>query len=170
MLGMRTTATTEMSTTLTTTTIAGVIGAGIVGGVFYAFSTFVMPGLKRLPAGEGVHAMQQFNVTAERPGFMLVFMGTTALCLYLGVRGFLDRGDTRATLLMAGSLLYLIGVFCLTAGQNVPLNDTLATINPHAADVSTHWHHFLNGWEWANHIRTAASIGTSGTFLAALLV
>lgn len=170
MLAMRTTATTEMSTTLMSTTIAGVIGAGIVGGVFYAFSTFVMPGLKRLPASEGVHAMQQINVTAQQPAFMLAFMGTTALCLYLGVRGFLDRGDTRATLLMTGSLLYLIGAFCLTVAQNVPLNDTLATINPHSPDVTTHWHHFLSGWEWSNHIRGAASIASSGAFIGALLV
>jgi uncharacterized membrane protein len=170
MIGMRTTATTEMSTTLTTTTIAGVIGAGIVGGVFYAFSTFVMPGLKRLPASEGVHAMQQINVTAQQPAFMLAFMGTTALCLYLGVRGFIDRGETRATLLMAGSLLYLVGVFGLTVGQNVPLNDTLATVNPHAPGVAAHWQHFLSGWEWANHLRGAASIASSGAFIAALLV
>jgi uncharacterized membrane protein len=170
MLPMRTaTTTSELSTTLTTTTIAGVLGAGIVGGVFYAFSAFVMPGLKRLPASEGIHAMQQINVTAQQPAFMLAFMGTTALCLYLGVRGFIDRGDTRATLLMAGALLYLVGSFGLTVAQNVPLNDALATVDPHAAGAAAHWQHFLSGWEWSNHVRGAASIGASGAFLAALL-
>ena len=114
--------------------------------------------------------MQQINVTAEHPGFMLAFMGTTALCLYLGVRGFMDRGETRGTLLMAGSLLYLVGAFGLTVGQNVPLNDTLATVDPHAPGVAAHWQHFLSGWEWANHVRGAASIASAGAFLGALLV
>ena len=71
---------------------------------------------------------------------------------------------------MAGSLLYLVGVFGLTAGQNVPLNDTLATVDPHAPGVTAHWQHFLSGWEWANHVRGAASIASAGAFVGALLV
>lgn len=70
---------------------------------------------------------------------------------------------------MAGSLLYLVGAFGLTVGQNVPLNDALAAVNPDGPDVAAHWQHFLGGWEWANHARGAASIGASGAFIAALL-
>ena len=29
------------------------VGCGLVGGVFFAFSSFVMPALKRLPPAEG---------------------------------------------------------------------------------------------------------------------
>jgi uncharacterized membrane protein len=65
---------------------------------------------------------------------------------------------------MAGALLYLVG----SVGLTVPLNDTLATVDPHAAGAAAHRQHFLSGWEWANHVRGAASIGASGAFLAAL--
>lgn len=39
-----------------------------MGGVLYAFSSFVMAGLKRLPPDHGMTAMQSINVTAVRPG------------------------------------------------------------------------------------------------------
>jgi uncharacterized membrane protein len=159
-----------MSTTLLAATFAGVLGAGIVGGVFYAFSSFVMPGLQRLPASEGIAAMNEINVTAEHPAFMIAFVGTTALCLYLGVRGVLDWGDTRATLLVAGSALYLVGAFVLTVAHNVPLNNELADVHPHAAGAAAHLAEYLDKWNWANHVRGAASIGAAAAYLGALLV
>jgi uncharacterized membrane protein len=159
-----------MSTTLLATTFAGVLGAGIVGGVFYAFSSFVMSGLQRLPASEGIAAMNEINVTAQHPAFMIAFMGTTVLCLYLGVRGVLEWGDTRATLLVAGSALYLVGAFVLTVAHNVPLNNELADVHPHAVGAAAHWHEYLDKWNWANHVRGAASIGAAAAYLGALLV
>ncbi len=150
-------------------TMAGALGAGVVGGVFFAFSSFVMPALERLSAPDGIKAMQSINVTAERPAFMVAFMGTTVLALYLGVRGALDWGDRRATLLVAGSALYLVGAFLLTVAHNVPLNDQLATVNPSAADAAARWQHFLDGWNWANHLRGAASLGAAAAYVGAVL-
>jgi uncharacterized membrane protein len=158
-----------MSTSLQTTTFVAVLGAGIVGGVFYAFSSFVMPGLQRLPPDQGIAAMKEINVTAEHPAFMVAFMGMTLLCLYLGVRGIVDWGDRRATLLVAGSALYLVGAFLLTAAHHVPLNDGLAEVRPHAAGAAAHWHDYLDKWNWANHVRGAASVGAAAAYLGALL-
>jgi uncharacterized membrane protein len=150
-------------------TIAGTLGAGVVGGVFFAFSSFVMPALQRLPAAEGIKAMQSINVTAERPAFMVAFMGTTLVAAYLGVRGVIDWGDRRATLLVAGGALYLVGAFLLTVAHNVPLNNELADVSPHAADAAARWREYLDGWSWANHVRGAASLGAAAAFLGALL-
>jgi uncharacterized membrane protein len=158
-----------MSTVLSTTTFAGVLGAGVVGGVFYAFSSFVMPGLQRLPAPQGVAAMNEINVTAEHPAFMVAFMGTTILCLYLGVRGIVDWGDRRATLLVTGSALYLVGAFLLTVVHNVPLNNQLADVQPDAANAAAHWHEYVDKWNWANHVRGAASVGAAAAYMGALL-
>ena len=55
------------------------IGAGIVGGVFFAFSTFVMKALAQLPASQGVAAMQRISVVVINPLFMGAFMGTALL-------------------------------------------------------------------------------------------
>lgn len=150
-------------------TIAGVLGAATVGGVFFAFSSFVMPALQRLPAADGIKAMQSINVTAERPAFMVAFMGTTLLAAYLGVRGVLGWGDRRATLLVAGSALYLVGSFLLTVAHNVPLNEELGDLSPHAADAAARWREYLDGWNWANHVRGAASLGAAAAYLGALL-
>lgn len=158
-----------MSTTLFSTMFAAVLGAGVVGGVFYAFSTFVMPGLERLPATQGLAAMKEINITAEHPAFMVAFMGTTVLCLYLGVRGVLDWGDTRATLLVAGSALYLVGTFLLTVAYNVPLNNALADVSPHAANAAHDWQHYLDQWNWANHVRGVTSIAAAAAYMGALL-
>jgi uncharacterized membrane protein len=158
-----------MSTALFGTTFAAVLGAGVVGGVFYAFSSFVMPGLERLPAAQGLAAMKEINITAEHPAFMLAFMGTTVLCAYLGFRGVLDWGDTRATLLVAGSALYLGGTFLLTVAYNVPLNNELADVSPHAVDAAHHWQEYLDTWNWANHVRGATSIAAAAAYMGALL-
>ncbi|HEY6757964.1 MAG TPA: anthrone oxygenase family protein [Baekduia sp.] len=158
-----------MSTTLQAATFIGVLGAGIVGGVFYAFSSFVMPALQRLQDADGIKTMQSINVTAVHPAFMIAFMGTTLLCLYLGVRGVMDWGDRRATLLVAGSALYLVGAFLLTAAHHVPLNDQLAGVDPHAAGAAAQWHDYLAKWNWANHVRGAASIGAAAAYLGALV-
>ena len=65
----------------TTLTFISAIGCGLVGGVFFAFSTFVMQGLGRLPAPQGAAAMQAINVTAVTPVFMAALFGTAAVCI-----------------------------------------------------------------------------------------
>src|SRR5688500_9730511 len=59
---------------------AAALGSGVIGGVFYAFSTFVMRALRRRPAGEAVAAMQAINVAVINPLFLGVFLGTAAAC------------------------------------------------------------------------------------------
>ena len=63
----------------------------MVAGVFFAFSTFVMPALRRLPAAHGVAAMQSINVLAVTPVFMTALFGAGVGCLGLVVWA-ADRG------------------------------------------------------------------------------
>jgi len=48
---------------LPTLVFLAAIGSGVVGGVFFAFSNFVMAALAHLAPAEGIHAMQAINVT-----------------------------------------------------------------------------------------------------------
>src|SRR5258705_6992637 len=48
---------------LTTVTFGTALGAGLVAGVFFAFSSFVMAALARLPPAQAIAAMQSINVT-----------------------------------------------------------------------------------------------------------
>jgi uncharacterized membrane protein len=53
-----------MSPALFGVALAAALGAGLNGGVFFAFSGFVMPALQRLPAAQGIAAMQ--SITSRR--------------------------------------------------------------------------------------------------------
>ncbi|HVF15423.1 MAG TPA: hypothetical protein VNA21_00875 [Steroidobacteraceae bacterium] len=66
---------------LSIATIAATLGAGTIAGVFFASSTFIMRALKRLPAAQGIAAMQHINVTVLNPWFLSVFVGTACCAL-----------------------------------------------------------------------------------------
>ena len=50
-----------------------VLGSGLVAGIFFAFSSFVMRALGRLPYQQGSAAMKAINVTVINPLFFLAF-------------------------------------------------------------------------------------------------
>ncbi len=150
-------------------TFAGALGAGLVAGVFYAFSSFVMPGLKRLPTAEAVAAMQSINVTAVRPAFMAGFLGTTVLAAVLGVWGSVTLDGAHGRWLLTGGLLYVGGCFILTAAYHVPRNNGLAGVEPSRADSPDRWAKYHAEWVRWNHVRGLASLTASGAFIAALL-
>jgi uncharacterized membrane protein len=154
----------ERALPLATTTAA--VGAAVVGGVFFAFSTFVMPALDELPAAEGIEAMQAINRTAVGPGLMLALFGTAAACAGLGVVALRRRERPGARWLLAGSAVYLVGVVGVTMAANVPLNDTLAAVHPHAAGAADTWSDYLSRWTAWNHVRAAGSIAAAGLLLA----
>ncbi len=157
-----------MSPALFTLTITAALGAGVIAGVFYAFSSFVMSALKALPAPHGIAAMQSINVTAVRPAFMAGLFGTAALCMALAVVAVATWGDRRAALLLAGSLLYLVGTILLTIGFHVPRNNALASLDPLSAGAAAHWAGYLKGWTAGNHVRAAAALGAAVAFTLAL--
>ncbi len=71
----------------TLTQLAGItalLGSALVGGVFFAFSSFVMNALARVPSAEGIAAMQSINVVVINPAFLGAFMGTAVLSLGVG--------------------------------------------------------------------------------------
>ncbi len=52
------------------------LGSALVGGIFFAFSSFVMKALARVSSAEGIGAMQSINVVVLNPSFLGAFMGT----------------------------------------------------------------------------------------------
>jgi uncharacterized membrane protein len=144
------------------------IGRGLAGGVFYAFSSFVMAALGRLPPAHGASAMNEINVTVINLSFMTVFMGTTIACLGLLGGWYFWRGTISGRLILAASLVYLIGSFGVTMAGNVPLNNELAAATP--AQQAAVWTRFLDHWTVWNHVRTAASTLSAALFTAALIL
>jgi uncharacterized membrane protein len=145
------------------------LGCGLAGGVFFAFSSFVMSGLNRLPAPQGIAAMQSINVTAVRPAFMLLLFGTAAATVPLMVTAIRHRDGRESTLLLVGGALYLVGTIGLTIAYHVPLNDSLAKLDPTSTDAIAKWHDYVQGWTRWNHLRAASSLGAAAAFTMALL-
>ena len=138
---------------------AGIIGTGVVTGVFFAFSGFIMPGLGRLPLPQGVAAMQAINVTAVTPPLMIALFGTAAVCLAIAVEAALSWGTPGAALRLLAALLYLVGVVGVTMAFNVPRNDALAALQPESAQAASYWATFLREWTTWNSVRALASGG-----------
>jgi len=149
-------------------TLAAALGCGLVAGVFFGFSSFVMKALGRLPPPEGVSAMQSINIVVINPIFMGVFVGTAALCLASGVLALGRWQQPGAGLLLAGSLLYLVGTFGVTIAGNVPLNDALAALDPQSAEAARLWARYLVSWTAWNHVRTLAGLAAAAAFSLAL--
>ena len=61
-------------------TLIAALGSGLIAGVFFAFSTFVMKALARLAPAEGIAAMQSINVVVLNPWFLGAFFGTALGC------------------------------------------------------------------------------------------
>jgi uncharacterized membrane protein len=149
-------------------TLFSALGCGLVAGVFFAFSTFVMSALGRLQPSQGMAAMQSINITAINPLFMTALFGTGAACIFLVVSSLLKWNQPGAIYLLIGSLLYLVGTLGVTIVFNVPLNDALATIKPDSTDGANLWASYLANWTFWNHIRTIAALAAAALFTLAL--
>jgi uncharacterized membrane protein len=150
-------------------TFAAAIGSALVAGIFYAFSTFIMAGLGRIPPEQGISAMQSINVTVINPAFFLAFFGTAALCLALIVVAWINWSESGSGLILAASLLYLVGCIGVTMFGNVPLNNALAAVQPGTAEATALWQRYLDVWTAWNHVRTAAPLAAAILFTVALL-
>ena len=159
-----------MSGALYAATLATALGCGLVAGVFFAFSSFVMASLKRLPAADGIVAMQSMIIVAVTPVFMGALFGTAAACLGLMVWAVISWGEGSATLVLAGCVLYLVGTIGVTMARNVPLNDRLATLHPQGADAADRWKEYVATWTAWNHLRSAAVLAAAAALTIALHV
>ena len=147
-----------MSTAIRTIALGTSIGAAVSGGVLFAFSTFVMKALGRLPSPQAISAMQSINKFAPNPLFMTVLFGTAAACVPLSVSAVRNLDDPSSKYVLIGCALYIAGIV-LTAAYHVPHNDALARIDPAAAGSARSWSTYLHNWTAWNHVRTATSIG-----------
>jgi len=149
-------------------TLLAALGCAMMAGVFFAFSAFVMKALARLPAEQGVAAMQAINVAAVTFAFMAALFGTAAACGALAVWSLFAWDERFAPYLLLGGALYLIGTILLTIAYHVPRNEALARVEPHSAE--SHWRRYLSSWTAWNHLRAATALAAAATFTSALHV
>ena len=148
---------------------AAAIGSGVVAGIFFAFSSFVMAALGRLPSDHGIAAMNAINVTVINPMFFLAFFGTAALCLLASAGVALQWTLTSGALVLLASVIYLVGCIVVTMVRNVPLNNALAAATPGTPEAAALWTRYLSEWTFWNTVRTVAPVVSAVLFTAALL-
>ena len=158
-----------MNVLTTGTAILALLGSALIGGVFFAFSSFVMKALARVPSAEGIAAMQSINVVVLNPSFLGAFMGTAALSLLVAGLAVAGWGTPAAPWLLAGAVLYIAGTFLVTAFGNVPLNDQLAAAEPTDPASTALWEQYLERWTRLNTLRTLAAVAAALMFTTGLL-
>jgi uncharacterized membrane protein len=144
------------------------IGCGLIAGLYFAFSTFVMTALGRIGQAQGIAAMNAINVEIVKSLFMPFFLGTTLISAVLAVMAVFRWGEPGATAMLAGGLIYVAGMFVVTMVFNVPLNDRLAAVDPSSTEAASLWARYLKDWTLWNHLRTIASTAACALFIAAI--
>jgi uncharacterized membrane protein len=157
-----------MSGILTVATFLAALGSGLMAGLVFVFSAFMMTALARLGAPQGIAAMQSVNVTILNPVFLTIFLGTAVLSLLAGAFAIVGWSAEGSGWLLAGSLLYLVGIIAVTMVFNVPLNDALAAVDPASGEGAAMWARYLDVWVKWNHVRSVAGLGALACFVQAL--
>ncbi len=151
-------------------TLLSALGCGLVAGIFFAFSTFVMRALARLPGEQGIAAMQSINVVVINPVFLLLFLGTAAACVGLLFYSFFLWSRPGSGFLLAGALLYLVGTLLVTLICNVPRNNALAGVDPSSVEGLELWTRYLSSWTMWNHVRTVAALAAAAMLSIGLVI
>ena len=150
-------------------TFVTAVACALVGGIFFAFSTFVMKALGRLPAPQGIAAMQSINITVINPLFMLAFVGTALACIPVGAAALASWGEPWAGFLLAASVLYPLGSIAVTRAFHIPRNDALAVLDPERAESRRYWSGYVVSWTAMNHVRTIVPLAASALLIGGLL-
>jgi uncharacterized membrane protein len=144
------------------------IGCGLLGGLYFAFSTFIMTALGRIAQASGIMAMNAINVVIVQSLFMPLFIGTTLSSLVLAITAVLRWGQPGASAMLVGGVLYVVGMFVCTAVIHVPMNDALAAVDPASTEAASLWARYLTDWTLWNHVRTISSTLACTLFIWAI--
>lgn len=123
--------------------IVGVVLNALIAGLYFAFTTAVMPGLARTDDRTYVVAMQRINAAILNPRFLAVFLGALVLPVAAVLMHLGDGSRERLPWIIAGAVLYGVTLI-ITGGFNVPLNNRLAAAasvtDQSAADIRAAFH------------------------------
>jgi uncharacterized membrane protein len=144
------------------------IGCGLMAGVYFAFSGFIMTALSRVDQASGVAAMNSINTVILRSLFLPLFFGTTLAALILAITAVFRWSAPGTATTLVGGVAYVVGMFVVTMLLNVPLNNALQAVDSASADAATTWGHYLREWTRWNHVRTVSSTAACALFIAAL--
>jgi uncharacterized membrane protein len=132
------------------------ISVGLMAGVYFTFSAFLMRSLDAIGTPAGMLAMQSINRIIVRSSFLPIFFGSTLVCTLLMVLMAMEPSSPGAIWALIGSAFYVVGMFIVTVVGNVPLNNRLEAADADGPDGARMWALYLRKWTLWNHVRTTA--------------
>jgi len=132
------------------------LSVGIMAGVYFTFSMFVMQSLDAAGRPIGMVAMQSINRVIVKSLFLPLFFASSLASLLLAVFGVMLWGSAGAWQMVIGGALYLIGMLVVTMIGNVPLNNALEATDAAGPDAEAMWRRYMQRWLPWNHVRTVS--------------
>lgn len=143
--------------------------AMLTGGVFKAFSEFVMSGLAQAVPASGIAAMQGINRMVLRTEFVFAILALAAITPGFALYAYFALEGRAAVLIVAAAAIYLPSTFFMTMLGNVPMNNRLDRTDPASLQGAEYWAHYLRRWTALNHVRTLGCILTGALYALAAL-
>lgn len=147
---------------ITAGTIVTAVGCGLMAGLFFMFSNFMMRALGRTEPPHGSTVMRTLNEDIQNPLFLVLFTGTGLLSVAVAVAALFTWDEPGAAWRLAGGALYFVGAFGVTVAVNVPMNNRLAS------EGQPYWDEYRRRWTAWNHVRTVSSTAALVALLLAL--
>lgn len=134
------------------------LGSGLMAGVYFAFSAFIMKAFDKIETAQSIAAMNAINDAILRSLFMPVFFGSSIISAILIIVAIIQWGEADSGLILIAGLSYFLGMFICTVVFNVPLNKLLAEVNRDTTGAQKVWSQYLKNWTKWNHLRTVSSM------------
>jgi uncharacterized membrane protein len=143
----------------------------LAGGVFFAWSCSVTPGLKLLPDQEYFSTFRSLNRAIQNPVFFACFFGAALLLPVCAWKYYSSPPSPVFRMLSGATATYLIGVMAVTFFGNIPINQTIETININMPSAGLHEKRVMveTSWNRLNMIRTVASVISIALVICACL-
>jgi uncharacterized membrane protein len=143
--------------------------SAVIGGVFSAFSEFVMSGLLRTAPAGGIAAMQHINRTVIKTQFVAGILSIAPLSVLFATYSWTNFDGAALVVLILAPVVYLPTVFFMTIFGNVPMNNKLARLEHTSVEAEAYWKEYGRNWTRLNHVRTIGSVLTAGLYIIAAI-
>jgi len=146
-----------------------ILAFAFVGGVFLAFSDFIMRSLARTGGEGGIEAMQVINREVFRWVFMALFLGLVPVSMIIVGYTVTNSSGMAGIVMALAGLIYLCGCFGVTLFFNVPMNEALAGMELSDNVTKDYWTQiYVPRWTFWNTVRTLACAVSAALLLLGL--
>lgn len=138
--------------------------AGLMAGLFYAWSISVTSGIAAINDPNYLTAFQAMNRAILNPAFFIPFFGQAILLPVLTYSAYQTSSPNAFRLTVAATLLYWLGCMAVTMFGNVPLNNGLEILEidllsaNQQADFRADFEQKWNRLNWIRTISTLLSL------------